>query len=175
MPEPGQNRPDAACIGSILALFCYIMAFLLGSGKWEEWKRANVETKLTLNIVHEKMITSNNIYIQYVQYWFDYMVHIVWHLLAKYVWHVRYISQTLDFILKCATVLEFLTAGQDWKWKFELQNAAEIMPSKIELKLSTFTTEPIGDKSTLVQVMAWCHQASSHYLSQCWLSSHVMG
>ena len=24
------------------------------------------------------------------------------------------------------------------------------------------------DKSTLVQVMAWCHQATSHYLSQCW-------
>ena len=24
------------------------------------------------------------------------------------------------------------------------------------------------DKSTLVQVMAWCLQASSHYLSQCW-------
>ena len=23
-------------------------------------------------------------------------------------------------------------------------------------------------KSTLVQVMAWCHQAPSHYLSQCW-------
>ena len=27
------------------------------------------------------------------------------------------------------------------------------------------------DKSTLVQVMAWCHQATSHCLSQCWLSS----
>ena len=27
------------------------------------------------------------------------------------------------------------------------------------------------DKSALVQVMAWCHQATSHYLSQCWLSS----
>ena len=24
------------------------------------------------------------------------------------------------------------------------------------------------DKSTLDQVMAWCHQAPSHYLSQCW-------
>ena len=24
------------------------------------------------------------------------------------------------------------------------------------------------NKSTLVQVMAWCHQASSHYLNQCW-------
>ena len=27
------------------------------------------------------------------------------------------------------------------------------------------------DKSTLVQVMAWCHQATSHYLSQCWARS----
>ena len=27
------------------------------------------------------------------------------------------------------------------------------------------------DKSILVQVMAWCRQATSHYLSQCWLSS----
>ena len=26
------------------------------------------------------------------------------------------------------------------------------------------------DKSTLVQVMAWCRQTTSHYLSQCWLS-----
>ena len=25
--------------------------------------------------------------------------------------------------------------------------------------------------SKLVQVVAWCHQAPSHYLSQCWLSS----
>ena len=29
----------------------------------------------------------------------------------------------------------------------------------------------IDDKSTLVQVMAWCHQTTSHYLSQCWLRS----
>ena len=27
------------------------------------------------------------------------------------------------------------------------------------------------DKSTLVQVMAWCRQATSPYLSQCWRSS----
>ena len=26
-------------------------------------------------------------------------------------------------------------------------------------------------KSTLVQVMAWCHQATSHYLSQYWIRS----
>ena len=27
------------------------------------------------------------------------------------------------------------------------------------------------DKSALVQVMAWCHQAASHYLGQCWSRS----
>ena len=27
------------------------------------------------------------------------------------------------------------------------------------------------DESTLVQAMAWCLQATSHYLSQCWLNS----
>ena len=28
--------------------------------------------------------------------------------------------------------------------------------------------DPIHDGSTLVQVMAWCRQATSHYLGQCW-------
>ena len=28
--------------------------------------------------------------------------------------------------------------------------------------------DPTDDKSTLVQVMAWCRQAPSHYLNQCW-------
>ena len=31
--------------------------------------------------------------------------------------------------------------------------------------------KPNDDKSTVVQVMAWCHQAASHYLSQCWSRS----
>ena len=29
------------------------------------------------------------------------------------------------------------------------------------------TQDPTGDKSTLVQVMAWCRQATGHYLNQC--------
>ena len=29
----------------------------------------------------------------------------------------------------------------------------------------------IDDQSTLVQIMAWCHQETSHYLSQCWPGS----
>ena len=31
--------------------------------------------------------------------------------------------------------------------------------------ISQYVTD---DKSALVQIMAWCHQATSHYLSQCW-------
>ena len=30
------------------------------------------------------------------------------------------------------------------------------------------------DKSTLVQVLAWCRQATSHYLSQCWSRSMAL-
>ena len=29
----------------------------------------------------------------------------------------------------------------------------------------------IDEKSTLIQVMAWCRQATSHYLKQCWPGS----
>ena len=39
--------------------------------------------------------------------------------------------------------------------------SCEITPRWMSLDLNE-------DKSTLVQVMAWCRQATSHYLSQCW-------
>ena len=37
-----------------------------------------------------------------------------------------------------------------------------------EIALRWFSLDLIHDKSTLVQIMAWCHQATSHYLSQWW-------
>ena len=36
-----------------------------------------------------------------------------------------------------------------------------------EIVLRWISIHLSGDKSTLVQVMAWCRQATSHYLSQC--------
>ena len=39
--------------------------------------------------------------------------------------------------------------------------SCEIAPIWMSLDLN-------DEKSTLVQVMAWCRQATSHYLSQCW-------
>ena len=40
-----------------------------------------------------------------------------------------------------------------------------------EIALRLMSLNPPDDKSTLVQVMAWCRQATSHYLSQCWPNS----
>ena len=37
-----------------------------------------------------------------------------------------------------------------------------------EIALRWMPLDLTDDKSTLVQVMAWCRQATSHYLSQCW-------
>ena len=37
-----------------------------------------------------------------------------------------------------------------------------------EIALRSVSLEFSDDKSTLVQVMAWCRQAASHYQSQCW-------
>ena len=37
-----------------------------------------------------------------------------------------------------------------------------------KIALKWMSMDLTDDKSTLVQVMAWCHQATSHYLSQCW-------
>ena len=37
-----------------------------------------------------------------------------------------------------------------------------------EIAVRRMSLDLTDDKSTLVQVMAWCRQATSHYLSQCW-------
>ena len=40
-----------------------------------------------------------------------------------------------------------------------------------ENALKWMSLDLTDDNSTLVQVMAWCRQATSHYLSQCWSRS----
>ena len=42
-----------------------------------------------------------------------------------------------------------------------------------EITLIWMSLDFTDDQSTLVQVMAWCRQATSHYLSQCWPRSLV--
>ena len=40
-----------------------------------------------------------------------------------------------------------------------------------EITVRWMSPDLTNDKLTLVQVMAWCLQSTSHYLSQCWHSS----
>ena len=54
---------------------------------------------------------------------------------------------------------------------FNLVLLVGIFRSSHDNALRWMSQYPTDDDSTLVQVMAWCRQATSHYLSQCWLSS----
>ena len=66
------------------------------------------------------------------------------------------------------------------QWKFEW-NFRHVISKQIividgwgiccEIALVWMSLDFSGDQSTLIQVMAWCRQAPSHYLSQCWLRS----
>ena len=49
---------------------------------------------------------------------------------------------------------------------FELIFLIDILINSYEIDLWRMPQHQIQDKSTLVQVMAWCRQATSHYLSQ---------
>ena len=45
----------------------------------------------------------------------------------------------------------------------------ELISGTLSVKLDTWVPLNLtDDRSTLVQIMVWCHQATTHYLSQCW-------
>ena len=50
--------------------------------------------------------------------------------------------------------------------KFIIQNNS--LGTHCEIALRWTPQNLTNEKSTLVQVMAWCRQATSHYLNQCW-------
>ena len=51
---------------------------------------------------------------------------------------------------------------------FNLVLLIGIFRSSYDNALRWMSRDLSEDESTLVQVMAWCRQATSHYLSQCW-------
>ena len=64
---------------------------------------------------------------------------------------------------------------QPWRNRFYVRVSlctvdvvAENWGISYEIALRWISPDFTDDKSTLVQVMAWCRQATSHYLSQCW-------
>ena len=61
-----------------------------------------------------------------------------------------------------------------WNFRYVIFNLILVIGGwgiSYEIALRWYTIIPHDDKLTLVQVIAWCHQAPSHYLSQCWCTS----
>ena len=54
---------------------------------------------------------------------------------------------------------------------FKLMSGIDNLSISGEIVCRWIPQDLIDDKSTLVQKMAWCHQATSHYLKQCWPGS----
>ena len=54
---------------------------------------------------------------------------------------------------------------------FNLVLLIGIFTSSMDNALRWMPWDVTEGKSTLIQVMAWCRQATSHYLSQCWPGS----
>ena len=54
---------------------------------------------------------------------------------------------------------------------FKLASRINVLSVSCEIVLRWMPEDLTNDKSTLVQVMAWCRQATSHYLNQCWPGS----
>ena len=69
-------------------------------------------------------------------------------------------------------VTNTLTAGKfGWNFMYLILQIISVIDGwgiSRELALRWMSLDLTDDKSTLVQVMAWCCQATSHYLSQCW-------
>ena len=51
---------------------------------------------------------------------------------------------------------------------FTLMLGIEFLSTSCEIALRCMPQNSGNDKSTLIQLMAWCRKATSHYLSQCW-------
>ena len=126
-------------------------------------------------------------------------VHIIaWHHLNPdnhYSWpHPASLAQGLNESTPCelsVLIVRFVDKNTTGIWKLNMSNSlapgrygstSKIVISKqmswikfqrayYEIALRWMPENTFDGKSTLCQIMAWCHQATSHYLSQCCPSS----
>ena len=55
-----------------------------------------------------------------------------------------------------------------WAHIFKAYLRINILSPADEIAYGWIPAQPIVEKSTLIQGMAWCRQTTSHYLIQCW-------
>ena len=91
------------------------------------------------------------------------------------IWHVANYLQVyicISYFIQCANLFNSLRSGRsrcDYKHTiFNLVLLSGIIRSSYDNARRWTSRDLTDDKSTLVQVMACCRQATCHYLSQCW-------
>ena len=91
-------------------------------------------------------------------------------MVAPVIWQLQCIS--LKKIWKTIYVFNSLAPGRfDWNFKLRIFMLILVIGGWgifREIALRWKSEGLPDDKSILGQVMAWCRQATSHYLSQCW-------
>ena len=69
-------------------------------------------------------------------------------------------------------VVNSLVPGKfEWNFRYVIFKRISVIDGwgmSCEIALIWMSLDLTDDQSTLVQVMAWCRQGTSHYLSQCW-------
>ena len=71
----------------------------------------------------------------------------------------------------CVCVNSLAPGKLEWNFRYVIFNWILVVDGwgiSCEIALVLMSLDFTNDQSTLVQVMAWCRQATSHYLSQCW-------
>ena len=92
-------------------------------------------------------------------------------LMLKNAVSVKQMSNTTTYRIPAAP----LTHWPLWDLYFDFKNIVfnltlliSIFKSSYDNVLWLMPQDLTDDKSTLVQILAWCRQATSHYLNQCW-------
>ena len=83
-------------------------------------------------------------------------------------WPLRWIFKT-SLYYKTRLIFE--------NWRYIIFNRIIVIDGwgiSCEIALIWMSLDFTDDQSALVQVMAWCRQATSHYLSQCWPKSLLL-
>ena len=86
-------------------------------------------------------------------------------------WHLQTFTSFVMRFVSGLSVNSLAPGKFEWHFKYLIFQIISVIDGwgiSCELALRWMSLHFTDDKSTLVQVMAWCRQATSHYLGQCW-------
>ena len=115
-------------------------------------------------------VTSGSKTVCTILYWINEPCPPWWSLLELKYWHPIILVKSLQLIWRL-DVYSLAPGEFEWYFRyliFQIISVVDGWAISCEVALRWMSLDLTDDKSTLVQVMAWCRQATCHYLSQCY-------